>query len=69
MGLLTGVKGGGVVSLEEVPGDDWLSSLSPPISMSGGVAASWSWSCSSSLPSAPPTSATLDTVLQQRIDT
>ena len=41
VGLLTGVKGGGVVSLDEVPGDDWLSSVSPPISMSG-VAASCS---------------------------
>ena len=71
MGLLTGVEGGGVVSLDEVPADDWLSSVSPPMSMSG-VPASCSWetsTSSSSLPSAPPASATLDAVLQQRIDT
>ena len=41
VGLLTGVEGDGVVSLDEVPADDWLSSVSPPISMSG-VAASCS---------------------------
>ena len=41
VGLLTGVKGSGVLSLDEVPGDDWLSSVSPPISMSG-MATSWS---------------------------
>ena len=59
-----------MVSLDEVTADDWLSSVSPPISMSG-VAASCSWATStssSSLPSAPPASATLDAVLQQRID-
>ena len=60
-----------MVSLDEVPADDWLSSVSPPMSMSG-VAASCSWATptsSSSLLSAPPASATLDAVLQQRIDT
>ena len=71
MGLLTGVEGGGMVSLDEVPADDWLSSVSPPMSMSG-VAASCSCTSStssSSLPSAPPASGTLDAVLQQRINT
>ena len=60
-----------MVSLDEVPADDWLSSVSPPMSMSG-VAASCSWATStssSSLPSAPPASATLDAVLQQTIYT
>ena len=71
MGLLTGVEGDGVVSLDEVPADDRLSSVSPPMSMSG-VPTSCSWEAStlsSSLPSSPPASATLDAVLQQRIDT
>ena len=27
VGLLTGVEGSGVVSLDEVPADDWLSSV------------------------------------------
>ena len=71
MGLLTGVEGGGMVRLDEFPADDWLSSVSPPMSMSG-VAPYCSWATStssSSLPSAPPASATLDAVLQQRSDT
>ena len=71
VGLLTGVEGSGMVSLDEVPADDWLSSVSPPMSMSG-VPASCSWetsTSSSSLPSSSPASATLDAVLQQRIET
>ena len=71
VGLLTGVEGGGMVSLDEVPADDRLSSVSPPMFMSG-VPASCSWEAStssSSLPLYPPASATLDAVLQQRIDT
>ena len=71
VGLLTGVEGSGMVSRDEVPADDWLSSVSPPMSMSGvPVSCSWEASTSSSsLPSSPPASATLDAVLQQRIDT
>ena len=60
-----------MVSLDEALADDWLSYVSPPMSMSG-VAASCSWATStssSSLPSAPPALEIFDAVLQQRIDT